>query len=207
MATPDFPDNFFDRVDTSPDGEFYREPRFVQHIDQVTIDALTEWYREFLLPATDVLDLMSSWVSHYPPDVILGRVAGLGMNAAELDRNPRLTERCVHDLNADPELPYGDAAFDRATIAVSIQYLVRPVETMRSIARVLRPGGQLCVAMSHRCFPTKAIRAFHQLPPRDRIRLVGAYLDLGGFAEVAFVDRSPEAGDPLWIVTGKAPAA
>ena len=207
MATPDFPDNFFDRVDTSPDADFYREPRFVQHIDQVTIDALTDWYREFLLPATDVLDLMSSWVSHYPSDVILGRVAGLGMNAAELDRNPRLTERCVHDLNADPELPYDDAAFDRATIAVSIQYLVRPVETMRSVARVLRPGGQLCVAMSHRCFPTKAIRAFHQLPPRDRVRLVGAYLDLGGFEEVVFVDRSPEAGDPLWIVTGKAPAA
>ena len=206
VATPDFPDSFFDRVDTSPDGEFYRQPRFVQHIDQVTIDALTEWYREFLPPAADVLDLMSSWVSHYPPDVTLGRVAGLGMNAAELDRNPRLTERCVQDLNAEPELPYDDAAFDRATIAVSIQYLVRPVETMRSVARVLRPGGQLCVAMSHRCFPTKAIRAFHQLPPRDRIRLVSAYLDLGGFEEVAFVDRSPGTGDPLWIVTGQATA-
>jgi len=206
VATPDFPDSFFDRVDTSPDGEFYRQPRFVQHIDQVTIDALTEWYREFLHPAADVLDLMSSWVSHYPADVTLGRVAGLGMNAAELERNPRLTERCVQDLNAEPELPYDDAAFDRATIAVSIQYLVRPVETMRSVARVLRPGGQLCVAMSHRCFPTKAIRAFHQLPPRDRIRLVSAYLDLGGFEEVAFVDRSPGTGDPLWIVTGQATA-
>ena len=205
MATPDIPDSFFERVDTSPDREFYREPRLVQHIDQVTIDALTEWYREFLCAEADVLDLMSSWVSHYPPDVALGRVAGLGMNAPELAANPRLTEHCVHDLNADPELPYEDAAFDRATIAVSIQYLVRPVETMRSAARVLRPGGRICVAMSHRCFPTKAIRAFHQLPPRDRIRLVGAYLDLGGFEEVDFVDRSPPSGDPLWIVTGRTP--
>ena len=206
MTTPDFPDHFFDRADTAPDADFYRQPRFVQHIDQVTIDALTEWYREFLPAEADVLDLMSSWVSHYPADVPLGRVAGLGMNAAELEANPRLTEHRVHDLNAAPELPYDDAQFDRATIAVSIQYLVRPVETMRSIVRVLRPGGGLCVAMSHRCFPTKAIRAFQQLPPRDRIRLVGAYLDLGGFEEVAFVDRSPPSGDPLWIVTGSAPS-
>lgn len=201
----DIPDSFFERVDTSPDLAFYSQPRFVQHIDRVTIDALTEWYREFLYAGADVLDLMSSWVSHYPPDLALGRVAGLGMNEAELAANPRLTEHRVHDLNADPELPYADAAFDRATIAVSIQYLVRPVETMRSVARALRPGGRICIAMSHRCFPTKAIRAFHQLPPRDRIRLVGACLDLGGFEEVDFVDRSPPSGDPLWIVAGRAP--
>ena len=197
------PENFFERVDTSPDDEFYREPRFVQHIDETTIEALTGWYREFLFEGADVLDLMSSWVSHYPSEVPLGRVAGLGMNAAELDANPRLTERCVHDLNREPELPFDAAAFDRATIAVSVQYLVRPVETMRSVTRVLRPRGRLAIAVSHRMFPTKAVRAFHQLPPEERVRLVGAYLVLGGFRNVAFVDRSPPEGDPLWILTGE----
>ena len=197
------PENFFERIDTSPDDEFYREPRFVQHIDEATIEALTGWYREFLFEGADILDLMSSWVSHYPSEVPLGRVAGLGMNAAELDANPRLTERCVHDLNREPELPFDAAAFDRATIAVSVQYLVRPVETMRSVTRVLRPGGRLGIAVSHRMFPTKAVRAFHQLPPEERVRLVGAYLVLGGFKNVAFVDRSPPEGDPLWILTGE----
>ena len=197
------PENFFERIDTSPDDEFYREPRFVQHIDEATIEALTGWYREFLFEGADVLDLMSSWVSHYPSEVTLGRVAGLGMNAAELDANPRLTERCVHDLNQEPELPFDAAAFDRATIAVSVQYLVRPVETMRAVTRVLRPGGRLGIAVSHRMFPTKAVRAFHQLPPEERVRLVGAYLVLGGFRNVAFVDRSPPEGDPLWILTGE----
>ena len=207
MASTEFPTGFFDRIDTQPDGEFYRQPRFVQHIDQVTIDALTEWYGEFLFEGADVLDLMSSWVSHYPPELSLGRVAGLGMNTEELAANPRLTEHCVHDLNAEPELSYAAGAFDRVTIAVSIQYLVRPVETLRSTAQVLRPGGQLSVAMSHRMFPTKAIRAFHQLPPGERVRLVGAYLDQAGFDEVAFVDRSPPTGDPLWIVGGAVPGA
>ena len=199
------PANFFERMDTAPDDEFYREPRFVQHIDEVTIEALTAWYRDFLFAGADVLDLMSSWVSHYPREMALGRVAGLGMNAAELGANPRLTEHCVHDLNLEPELPFDSAAFDRATVAVSIQYLVRPVEAMRSVARVLRPGGRLGIAMSHRMFPTKAIRAFHQMPPGERVRLVGAYLVLGGFRNVAFADRSPPAGDPLWILTGETP--
>ncbi len=199
------PANFFERIDRSPDDEFYGEPRFVQHIDEATIEALTQWYREFLFPGADVLDLMSSWVSHYPAEIPLGRVAGLGMNAAELSANPRLTEHCVHDLNLEPELPFDAAAFDRATIAVSIQYLVRPVETMQSVARVLRPGGRLGIAVSHRMFPTKAVRAFHELPPAERVRLVGAYLVLGGFENVAFVDRSPSAGDPLWILAGETP--
>ena len=197
------PANFFERIDTAPDDEFYREPRFVQHIDEATIEGLTQWYREFLFAGADVLDLMSSWVSHYPDEMLLGRVAGLGMNAAELNANPRLTEQCVHDLNFEPELPFDSAAFDRATIAVSIQYLVRPVVTMRSVARILRPGGRVGIAISHRMFPTKAIRAFHQLPPAERVRLVGAYLVLGGFKNVAFIDRSPAAGDPLWILTGE----
>ena len=203
----EIPASFFERIDRAPDDEFYREPRLVQHIDDSTIEALTGWYREFLFPGADVLDLMSSWVSHYPDEVPLGRVAGLGMNLEELDANPRLTERCIHDLNREPELPYDAAAFDRATIAVSIQYLVRPVEVMRSLVRVLRPGGRLGVAMSHRMFPTKAVRAFHQLSPEDRVRLVGTYLIRGGFENVAFVDRSPSAGDPLWILKGEMPGA
>lgn len=33
----------------------------------------------------------------------------LGMNAQELEANRRLTDRVVHDLNRDPELPHPDA--------------------------------------------------------------------------------------------------
>lgn len=196
------PRRFFEREDTLPDIEFYRLPRFVAHIDDVTIDALTKYYCEFLYEGADVLDLMSSWISHFPPNMSFGRVAGLGMNAAELDENPALSEYCVHDLNGDATLPYRQASFDRVTIAVSVQYLIRPVEVMRSIATVLRPGGRLCVAISHRMFPSKAIRAFHQLSPSDRQSLVTAYLEHAGFLEVECIDRSPSFGDPLWLVVG-----
>ena len=204
MTAEGLPGQFFDRIDSLPDSEFYQEPRFVAHIDQVTIDALTHYYREFLFAGADVVDLMSSWISHFPAELTLGRVAGLGMNEAELTANPALTDHCVHDLNVEPGLPYAAASFDRALIAVSIQYLIRPIDVMRSLASVLRPGGRLCVAMSHRMFPTKAILAFHQLPAADRVRLVTAYLSQGGFEDVEFIDRSPTTGDPLWLVIGRA---
>ena len=41
--------------------------------------------------------------------------------------NPQLDERVVHDLNADPELPFDDGVFDAVVVTVSIQYMVRPV--------------------------------------------------------------------------------
>ncbi len=203
---PALPAALFARVDDGDDANFYATPRLVTHIDPGTIDALTQYYREVLPEGARVLDLMSSWVSHLPPERRYGHVAGLGMNDAELAANPRLQQRIVQDLNRDVVLPFGDAAFDAVAIAVSVQYLIRPVEVFRDIGRVLSPGGQLIVAMSHRCFPTKAIRAFHELGAQERIRLVRAYVELAGaFVDTSFVDRSPPGEDPLWIITARRP--
>jgi len=199
---PAFPPGFFDRLDETPDPLFYALPRFVQHIDDATIAALTAYYGELLRPGAAVLDLMSSWVSHLPEALSLGRVAGIGMNADELAKNPRLTEHHVCDLNDDPRLPLADASFDLALCAVSIQYLTRPLEVFAELARVLRPGGRAVIATSHRCFPTKAIRAWHVLAPAERLRTIAAYFALaGGFAPAETLDRSPPGADPLWIVT------
>ena len=201
------PAAFFQRQDNSPDTDFYAQPRLVTHIDDATISALTSFYEEFLPADSDLLDLMSSWISHLPENVSYKSVTGHGMNAAELAANPRLTERLVQDLNASPVLPFADASFDRTTIVVSIQYLVEPVAVMQELMRTLRPGGQLCIAMSHRCFPSKAILAFHQLSTHDRIALVQEYLQRSGFTDIRFIDRSPEDADPLWLVVGCKPAA
>ena len=80
------------RMDPSPDIQFYETPRFVTHIDDGAIRALTDFYRQELTSGADVLDLCSSWISHLPDELALGRVAGVGMNARELERNERLTE-------------------------------------------------------------------------------------------------------------------
>ena len=64
----------------------------------------------------------------------------LGMNAGELAANPQAAATVVHDLNADPQLPFADGSFDAAVCCVSVDYLVRPVEVFADVARTLRPG-------------------------------------------------------------------
>ena len=197
----------FARIDEEPDTKFYDAPRFVQHIDEGAIAAVTETIRRHVPPGADVLDLMSSWVSHLPPLAVLplGRVVGLGMNAEELTRNPRLSAWTVQDLNADPHLPYADASFGAVLITVSIQYLTRPELVLRDVARVLIPSGVLLVSFSNRMFPTKAVRVWQETPEEERPALVAAYLQAaGGFDQpVVEVHRSRSrwfGGDPLWAV-------
>ncbi len=196
------PEHMFRRMDESDDINFYKEPRFVQHIDQLTIDALTDFYSEFIPKHAKVLDLMSSWVSHLPKDNQYEKVAILGMNDRELEANDQATEIKVHDLNQNPNLPYSENSFDTSIISVSIQYLTKPVAVFSSLANVLKENGQICIALSHRLFPTKAIYAFHKLTPNERVSLVMQYLKSAGFENIEFIDKSPENSDPLWIVTG-----
>ena len=204
MPSAHFPANFFSRMDESDDADFYAEPRLVTHIDDATIAQLTQVYRERLPAGGAILDLMTSCVSHLPDEVTYARVAGLGMNRVELEHNPRLTERAVQNLNTMPELPYADETFDAVLNAVSIQYLTRPIEVYASVRRVLRPGGIALVGMSHRCFPTKAILAWHAASPEERVDLVQLYFELaGGFAPAQFMDRSPRGADPLWLVSAR----
>jgi SAM-dependent methyltransferase len=200
------PPSAFSREDETPDAEFYREPRLVTHIDAGAIAAVTQLYREYFPPGGAVLDLMSSWISHLPPEAAYSRVAGLGMNAPELAANPRLTEWVVHDLNQNPRLPYGDAEFDAAGLCVSIDYLTQPVHVLREAGRVLRPGAPLVITFSNRCFPTKAIALWHHLDDAGHVALVAQWLrDAGPFADVITLDRSPRGrGDPLFAVIGRA---
>ncbi len=187
-----FPPGSFEREDESPDGYFYAEPRLVTHIDDYAIAAVGEAYRRFLPPDGEYLDLMSSWVSHFPADFAIGRLVGLGMNEVELARNPRLDERVVQDLNKEPRLPFEDARFDGVVICVSVQYLTRPVEVFAEIGRVLRPGAPLVVTFSNRCFPMKAVRLWQALDDEQHGQLVAAYAeDSGAFASARVFDLSP----------------
>lgn len=203
---PQIPDEAFRRTDEAPDEEFYRTPRLVTHIDDAAIAAVTQIYREFLPEGGEILDLMSSWVSHLPPEVEYQRVIGLGMNEVELRRNERLDSYVVQNLNTDPRLPFGDGQFEGAGICVSIDYLTRPVEVLRDVGRVLKVGAPVVITFSNRCFPTKAIAIWHQLDDRGHMQLVERYLrDAGNFESVRGLDRSPRRlfSDPLYAVVGE----
>lgn len=189
------------RLFESDDGAFYDSPRFVQHVDERFRERLTDCYREVLADGDDVLDLMSSWVSHLPPERSLGRVVGHGMNEAELRRNEALDRWFVQNFNADQRLPLTDGAFDAALCAVSVQYLQYPVRVFEEVARVLRPGGTVVVSFSNRMFPQKAIRAWRLRSMDGRASLVAEYLrETGGFTDPEVRSTEYLDGDPFYAV-------
>jgi SAM-dependent methyltransferase len=196
-----FPPAAYARDDDSPDPRFYTGPRKVVHIDAGAIAALGRLYGEVLPAGGRVLDLMSSWRSHLPASTEPREVVGLGLNAEEMADNPQLADHVVHDLNADPRLPFGDAEFDAAVCAVSIQYVTHPVLVFREVRRVLRPGAPFVVSFSNRCFPTKAVAVWLGTTDQQHLMLVRAYFETaGGWSEPAIEDRSPGGGDPLHAV-------
>lgn len=195
----------FARVDETPDNRFYVQPRFVEHIDDVAVADVINLHRARLPAGGEILDLMSSWVSHLPADVAYARVAGLGMNGQELKGNPRLTEWVVHDLNTDATLPFADASFDAATICVSIQYLTNPVAVLRELARVVRPDGRAIVTFSNRCFPTKAVAIWQGLDDDGHAALVAKYFESAGWNTIERVASPSRRTDPLYAVMARSP--
>jgi hypothetical protein len=184
-VTSAFPPEAFRKEDESPDSAFYELPRLVNHIDDYAIAAVGEAYRQFLPPDGEYLDLMSSWVSHFPPDFPRRRIVGHGMNEEELKANPALAEYFLQDLNQDPALPFEGGRFDGVVICVSVQYLTRPVEVFAEIGRVLKPGCPLVVAFSNRCFPMKAVRIWTSLDDAGHARLIAKYAEEAGAFEPA----------------------
>ncbi|MCU1398541.1 MAG: hypothetical protein JWN62_1650 [Acidimicrobiales bacterium] len=203
-----FPAGFFRRTDESPDDQFYVPDRLLTHIDAGAIAAVGALYDELGLRGS-VLDIMSSWISHFtsPP----AELVVLGMNAHELASNPMATERVVHDLNVSPTLPFGDARFDAVTCCVSVDYLVRPIDVFTEVRRVLRPGGVFVTTFSNRCFPTKAIHGWLANDEKARTRIVAEYFRRSqGWAEPTVQLRTPagRGGDPLYAVWARSlPAA
>merc|ERR1719331_715247 len=63
-----FPPQAFKRQDESDDEDFYAMPRPVYHIDEGAVRALTNYYKENIKVGSRILDICSSWVSHYPAD-------------------------------------------------------------------------------------------------------------------------------------------
>jgi SAM-dependent methyltransferase len=193
----EFPPGFFDRVDGADDAAFYADPRYVTHIDDGAIAAVGSVYEELGVQGA-VLDLMSSWVSHFrtAPEAL----TVLGMNRDELAANKQASAYVVHDLNEDPTLPFADDSFDHATCCVSVDYLTRPIEVFRDVARVVRPGGLFVCTFSNRLFPTKAIRGWLYSDDATHIRIVEQYFAVSGSYEAPQSETRDTPGDPLHAV-------
>jgi len=178
-------DEPFSRQDSSPDSDFYASPRLVDHLDKHCSQQIGELYRQLLPKDGRILDLMSSWVSHLPQEFSTAEITGLGMNQDELEQNPLLTHKIVHDLNQTPQLPFADESFDGIICTASIEYLVSPMDVFSELGRILKPGAPLIITFSNRWFPPKAIRIWGQAHEFERIGLVLEYfINSGAFEKL-----------------------
>lgn len=128
------PEDFF-RADEIDDGSFYAVPRLVYHIDEPAVASLTQYYRNNIPAGSSILDICSSWVSHYPLEFsdTMKRISATGMNKLELMYNDQLTDYQAKNLNVDPKLPYDDNTFNVVTCVVSIDYLVSPIQVLKEV--------------------------------------------------------------------------
>ncbi len=177
-----------------------------------------------------MLDLCCSWVSHFPEEVerdmdVRGmkkdengvgkeeglEVWGLGMNAAELNANPILSHSILQDLNANPDIPERIGMLDTSLCVVSIDYLTRSVEVLRSLLERTRVGGSVHLVVSNRCFPSKVVGRWLRVGEEERLAMVGDFLHFAGWrgVEVVVVCEGGGGGwfggggvDPLWVVRG-----
>ncbi|KAF2006093.1 hypothetical protein P154DRAFT_423242 [Amniculicola lignicola CBS 123094] len=208
----------FRRADETPDSRFYTTSRIdVNHIDDLAIDRLSRYYAMTLPHHGVILDLCTSWTSHFPTEILNAVeqrelvVHGVGMNDAEMAHNPSLNAGwSVCDLNITPDFPTLQTPYDAAMCVVSVDYLTRPTEVLTHLRGHMHPGAMVHIVVSERCFPTKAVKLWLRLNPDERLQTVGDFLHFSGYTNIEIVHLSPASGfsmmyDTIWVVRGRAP--
>lgn len=170
----------FSRDDQQPDALFYEIPRFTKHLDDTAIEIVRSTYGRFLTDGMRVLDLMSSWQSHIPLALHLDHTVGLGLNEKELRKNPQLDDFVVHDLNANPVLPFESDTFDAVVCTVSVEYITDPLAIFQEVARILRRDGYYILTFSNRWFPPKVVHVWQEIHEFERMGLVLEYFIRSG---------------------------
>jgi len=199
----------FRRQDESDDFIFYANQGMEMFVDELFESALQEHYASVFAryPSAKILDLCSGWMSHYPKEKCWSHVSILGMNEEELKRNARADEYIAQDLNAQPTLPYGSESFDVVTCALSFDLLTQPLQVMREVQRVLKPGGAVVLSTSKRSLPSKVIKIWLRTNSLEHILIYGSYIHYAGGFEApeaqdlsGLLAKGVGVGDPLYVV-------
>lgn len=169
------------KIDISDDEIFYQQPRFVHHLSDSFRTRLTNLYSEYLLKHYIILDLMSSWVSHLPPNIRYKKVIGHGMNEAELSSNERLDKFFVQNLNKKQNMPIEDSSVDVGLIVAGWQYLQYPEKVSLELSRVIKSDSLLIISFTNRAFWTKAPNIWTYSSEEKRIEYVTSVLTSNGW--------------------------
>lgn len=180
------------KVDSEDDNIFYSQPRLVHHLDKAFRSKLTKLYKELISQDSVLLDLMSSWSSHLPEEVSYKKVIGHGLNEIELEKNQRLDDYWIQDLNKSQILPLDDMSIDVCLMVAAWQYLQEPENIAQELKRVIKPGGKLIVSFSDRAFWTKAPRIWTEGDSNSRIGYIKSILISQGWEEPKHIQEQNE---------------
>jgi len=107
---------------------------------------------------------------------VVGIDASPTMLAAAREADPQIETRLA-DAAA---LPFADGAFDCVVAFMSLQDVDEFEAALRESARVLEPGGRLCLAIVH---PINSAGRFESDDPASRYVIEGSYLDRFRYAD------------------------
>jgi SAM-dependent methyltransferase len=207
----------FSREDETSDAAFYKSSSIASDVDSLAATTVEDLFVDLIQKGSRILDLMAGSVSYLRDEIAATSVIGIGFNEKELQKNPALHESIVHDLNAEPILPFNDNEFHVVVNTLSVDYVTRPVEIFREVSRVLKPNGLFVVVFSNRMFPPKAVNIWKTSTETERIDLVKQYFShaeryyLDGFFESKGKPRPKEdklyslgiPSDPIYAVWGR----
>jgi SAM-dependent methyltransferase len=131
-------------------------------------------------PQPEILDLLTGEETLVPESMEPSRLVGLGPSEDALSRNPRLTERVVHQVNQEDRLPFDGESFDAVISSFVIPYVQDAAGLFDEVARVLKPGGLLMVLWGERFDDDLAIRYWKAADDDERMLLVEETISQSG---------------------------
>lgn len=120
-------------------------------------------YAFYLKDDISILELGAAENSYLPDSIKTSRHVGIGLNKAQMDSNPAISESMVVDLNKvledrdvddDEFRKLAADPFDAVIMANTVEFLTSPREVLRSAWAMLKPGGQMFIVFSGKDNPT-----------------------------------------------------
>ena len=183
-------------------------------LDSEAADKLRSHYEFYLRDGMSVLELGAAADSYLPKDLKLSRHVGVGASSAQMEKNPRLTERMVVDLNnvvvgrdvdSDDLRRLAKEPFDVIISANTVDYLTHPREVFRSAWYLLKPGGVMYVSFAGKdamkgVFTEAQTKIWQQYNDDQHMWMIGSFFHFSagdGWENLLGFDISPEsAKDP-----------
>lgn len=157
------------------DSVFYEAVESKPSVDQAALDQLKLFYSEHLEDNSKILDLMAGSDSHLPEEFTSLDITGLSIKESDLMANQALTQRIIHDVNQNPQLPFDNNEFDVIICSFSIEYVIQPEKIFQQLARILKPGGQLIISFSDLYYQKKVIALWDDVHPFERMGIILEY--------------------------------